>query len=151
MAMEDVFEPDECYEEEVVFDISELSEGELAQLLSESEQNDELFDIPDGSLEPLFLSFLQSAVKVVIKVSTFSRDDATLLESHDLSTLYVKLDYALGVIEKLVLQAGPDKLRDFSETVLLQSPRIVSVLLNFAVDVWQGKVWNNSESKIATW
>lgn len=132
MEAEDISELDEYYEEEVVFDISKLSEEELTQLLSQSGQNDELFGVPTSSIDILFLSFLQNAVKSVISLLTFN------VEFHDVSTVSIKLDYALDMTEKLVAQAGLGKLQDLSKMVLLQHPEFISVLLHFALDVWQG-------------
>ena len=109
--------------------VLELSEEEVAALLTESGLDNELFGVPTTSMESLFLSFLQSVVKVIsLLPSSVDSPNAT-------SMLTVRLEYALDTITKLVKQA---ELRELSEVVLAKHPEIISGLLNFAVKVWQG-------------
>lgn len=120
--------------EEVI--IHQLSEEELAQLLAESGLDDEIFSVPITSLQPLFASFLQRVVKILITLLSSTSDITS--PSNASSMLPIGLEYALDTIEKLITQAGPNRLTELSGAVLLQHPEVISVLLDFVVKVWQG-------------
>ena len=126
------------YDTETVEEVTvhKLSEEELAQFLAES-GDDELFNVPADSVQPLFISFLQRAVKLVRFLGLTDITSSQLQPSSQM-VLSIKLEYALDTIEKLVTQAGPDKLGGLSEVVLLQQPEVIHTLLDFVLRVWQG-------------
>ena len=126
------------YDTETVEEVTvhKLSEEELAQFLAESEDN-ELFNVPADSVRPLFISFLQRTVKLVRFLSLTDITSPQLQPSSQM-VLSIKLEYALDTVEKLVAQAGPDKLGGLSEVVLLQQPEVIHTLLDFVLRVWQG-------------
>ena len=116
--------------------VHKLSEEELAQFLAESGDG-ELFNVPADSVQPLFVSFLQRAVKLV-RFLGLTDITSPQLQPFSQMVLSIKLEYALDTIEKLVTQAGPDKLGGLSEVVLLQQPEVIHTLLDFVLRVWQG-------------
>ena len=126
------------YDTEIIEEVTvhKLSEEELAQFLAESGDG-ELFNVPADSVQPLFISFLQRAVKLVHFLGLTDITSPQLQPSSQM-VLSIKLEYALDTIEKLVTQAGPDKLGGLSEVVLLQQPDVIHTLLDFVLRVWQG-------------